>query len=118
MSKNIKRNRVITAVIAVVVAAGLITALDITKPYAVFADGTKVEKPYVIKADKEEIVLVEDAETAERIIETILDEYSPEGAQINSLIVDKKTDDSKQKPQERRRTSCGNRRGRCCKSDS
>lgn len=90
MSKNKKRNRVITAVIAVVVAAGLVTALDVTKPYAVFADGTKVEKPYVIKADKEEILLVEDAETAERVIETILDEYSPEGAQINSLIVDKK----------------------------
>lgn len=90
MSKKTKRNRIITAVIAVVVAAGLIAALDITKPYAVFADGTKVEDPYVIKADNDEILLVEDAETAEKVIETVLDEYSPDGAQINSLIVDKK----------------------------
>jgi len=90
MTKFKKRNRIITVAVAVVVAAGVFTALNITKPYAVFADGTKVENPYVIKADSEEIVLVEDAETAEKVIETVLDEYSPEGAQINSLYVDKK----------------------------
>lgn len=93
--QNKKRIRILAAASAVIVAAGLLVALDFTKPYAVFADGTKVEDPYVIKADESEVVLVEDAETAEKVIETVLDEYSPDGAQINSLVVDKKltTDD-------------------------
>lgn len=95
MSGTMKYKRILTAGLAVVVAVGLIAALNLTKPYAVFADGTKVEDPYVVKADDEELFLVKDAETAENVIETVLDEYSPEGAQINSLTVDKKlsTDD-------------------------
>lgn len=87
---NKKAKRIIAAVTAVVLAAGVTVALNVTKPYAVYADGTKVEDPYVIKADDCEVALVEDAETAERVIEAVLDEYSPEGAQINSLVVDKK----------------------------
>lgn len=97
MTKSRVYKRIIIAVFAVIVAVALIAALNLTKPYAVFADGTKVETPYSIKADGEELFLVEDAETAERVIEAVLDEYSPEGAQINSLTVDKKlsTDDKK-----------------------
>lgn len=93
--KNVRR--IMTAASAVIVAVALIAALELTRPYAVFADGTKVEDPYVVKADDQELFLVEDAETAERVIEAVLDEYSPEGAQINSLVVDKKltTDDKK-----------------------
>lgn len=87
---NKKTKRIIAAVAAVVLAAGVTVALDITKPYAEYADGTKVEDPYVIKADNCEVAVVEDAETAEKVIETVLDEYSPDGAQINSLVVDKK----------------------------
>lgn len=95
MSGIRKYRRILTAGLAVIVAVGLIAALNLTRPYAVFADGTKVESPYVVKADNEELFLVKDAATAKRVIKTVLDEYSPEGAQINSLTVDKKlsTDD-------------------------
>ena len=97
MTRNRVYKRIMIAAFAIVVAVALVAALNLTKPYAVFADGTRVETPYAVNADGEELFLVEDAETAERVIETVLDEYSPEGAQINSLTVDKKlsTDDKK-----------------------
>ena len=99
MSGSKTYKRILVAAAAVVIAAALVIAFDLTKPYAVYEDGTRVDTPYVVKADGEELFLVEDAETAERVIETVLDEYSPEGAQINSLTVDKKltTDDKKLK---------------------
>ena len=78
------------ALAAVLAAASLAAVLELTKPYAVYADGTKVEDPYVVKAGDEELFLVEDAETGEKVIETVLNEYSPDGAQINSVTVDQK----------------------------
>ena len=74
----------------VILAVASVVVLNFTKPYAVYADGTKVEDPYVVKAGGDELFLVEDAETAERVIETVLQEYTPEGAQVNSITVDKK----------------------------
>lgn len=64
--------------------------MTLTKPYAVYADGTKVEDPYVVKAGDKELFLVEDAETAENVIKTVMDDYSPDGAKINSITVDQK----------------------------
>lgn len=91
--KNYKKMLIVA--VAVILAIALVVVLNFTKPYAVYADGTKVENPYVVKAGNEELFLVEDSETAEHVIETVLKEYSPEGAQINSVVVDKKlsTDD-------------------------
>lgn len=94
-----KRNykRILCLALVLILAVALVVVLNFTKPYAVYADGSKVEDPYVVKADGEELFLVEDAETAENVIKTVLNEYSPEGAQINSIVVDKKiSTDSKE----------------------
>lgn len=79
----------IIALAAVILFTGTAIVLGLTKPYAVYADGTKVSEPYVLKADGEELVLVGDKETAEKVVEAVVDEYSPEGAQINSIVIDK-----------------------------
>ena len=91
--KNYKKVLIGAAVVILAIAS--VVVLNFTKPYAVYADGTKVEDPYVVKAGDEELFLVEDSETAERVIEIVLKEYTPDGAQVNSVTVDKKlsTDD-------------------------
>lgn len=88
--KNNKKKLLISASIAVILIAALVVVMTLTKPYAVYADGTKVENPYAVKAGDEELFLVKDSKTAEKVIETVMDKYSPEGAQINSITVDKK----------------------------
>ncbi|MEI3502710.1 MAG: hypothetical protein V8Q42_03270 [Anaerovoracaceae bacterium] len=92
MVKSIKNRKfvLITALSAVLIIAGAAVVLGVTRPYAVYADGTKVSDPYVLKADGKELVLVEDKETAEKVVEAVVDEYSPDGAQINSIVIDKK----------------------------
>ena len=68
-----------------------VVVLDFTKPYAVYAkSGKKVEDPYAVKAGGEELFLVKDEKTAEKVIEEVLNEYTPEGAQVVSVSVDKK----------------------------
>lgn len=88
--KNNKKKVLLTASIAVILIAALVVVMTLTKPYAVYADGTKVENPYAVKAGGEELFLVKDSKTAEKVIKTVMDKYSPEGAQINSITVDKK----------------------------
>ena len=85
-----KIRKPLTLALAVIVAAGAVAAMELTRPYAVYADGTKIDEPYAVTAGGEELFLVKDAETAERVIEAVLNEYTPDGAQINSLTVDKK----------------------------
>ena len=85
--KNYKKR--LALAVAVVLAITLVVVLNLTKPYAVYADGTKVEKPYAIKAGDDELLLVKNGATAEKVIEEVMDEYTPENAQINSIIVDK-----------------------------
>lgn len=68
----------------------VMVVFTVTAPSAVYADGTEIYDPYVVKAGGEELFLVGDAETAANVIETVMDEYIPEGAQINSITVDKK----------------------------
>lgn len=88
-SKNPKR--ILAASVAAIMAiGGTVVGLNVTKPYAVYADGTKVEHPYVVKAGDKELFLVEDEETAENVVQTVIKEYSPEGAKINSISVDQK----------------------------
>ncbi len=94
IKNNIKK--ITVAGIAVVLAA-IIVIFTITVPSAVYADGTEIYDPYVVKAGGEELFLVGDAETAANVIETVMDEYIPEGAQINSLTIDKKITTEKKK---------------------
>ncbi len=88
--KNNKKKLLVSASIAVILIAALVVVMTLTKPYAVYANGTKVDNPYAVKAGNEELFLVKDSKTAEKVIETVMDEYSPDGAQINSITVDKK----------------------------
>lgn len=80
----------LTIAVAFLMTVMLLLGLYVTKPYAVYADGTKVEDPYVVKAGNEELFLVEDKETAEEVIASVMEAYAPDGAQINSIVVDKK----------------------------
>lgn len=86
--KNYKK--LLIALFVVILAIASVVVLDLTKPYAVYANGTKVENPYVVKAGDEELFLVKDKKTAEKVIEDVFDEYIPEGAQVTSITVDKK----------------------------
>jgi len=97
MSQKIKANliKMTVAALAFIAVAGM-TIWGVTAPSAVYADGTEIYDPYVVKAGTEELFLVGDAETGEKVIERVMDEYIPEGAQVNSVTVDKKiTVDSK-----------------------
>ncbi len=92
MISSLKNNKklLIAVPVAVALIAALAVVMTLTKPYAVYADGTKVEHPYAVEAGGEELFLVKDSATAEKVIETVMDKYSPSGAQINSITVDKK----------------------------
>ena len=52
--RNYKKALVVTAAV-VILAVASVVVLNMTKPYAVYADGTKVEDPYVVKAGDEEL---------------------------------------------------------------
>lgn len=92
---NDKVKKLIVGFVAVAAVAGM-TFYGVTAPSAVYADGTEIYNPYVVKAGNEELFLVGDADTAANVIESVMDEYVPEGAQINSITVDKKlTTDAK-----------------------
>ena len=92
MIKCLKNRKFVltVAIVTAVAVAGVLSALSLTKPYAVYADGTKVDNPYVLKAGDDEVVLVKDKKTAEAVVEAVVDEYTPEGAQVSSIIIDKK----------------------------
>ena len=68
----------------------------------------KLKIRMLLKQGDDELFLVEDAETAESVIETVMEEYSPDGAQINNITVDKKTEQRRERSQQRGRASCSN----------
>lgn len=91
MTKKIKNNmKKIVLAGGAIAAAAIMIICSITAPSAVYADGTEVYDPYVVKAGNDELFLVGDEEVAASVIKTVMDEYIPEGAQINSITVDKK----------------------------
>ena len=92
MISSLKNYRkLLIAALVVILAIASVVVLDFTKPYAVYAkSGKKVEDPYAVKAGGEELFLVKDEKTAEKVIEEVLNEYTPEGAQVVSVSVDKK----------------------------
>ncbi len=82
MLRNRKHKRIlaaICAVVAVVFAAS-----------AILVHVAQLEPVYAVKAGGEELFKVEDKATAEQVIEEVMDEYTPEGAQVNSIVLDKK----------------------------
>lgn len=93
MIKAIKKHmKVVTAILSALVlfVGAAVIYTELTRPYAVFADGTKVTDPYMITAGGEELFLVKDQETAEDVITEVMDSYTPEGTQVNSITIDKK----------------------------
>lgn len=91
MTKKIKNNmKKIVLAGGAIAAAAIMIICSITAPSAVYADGTEIYDPYVVKAGNDELFLVGDEEVAANVIKTVMDEYIPEGAQINSITVDKK----------------------------
>ena len=92
MISSLKNYRkLLIAALVVILAIASVVVLDFTKPYAVYAkSGKKVEDPYAVKAGGEELFLVKDEKTAEKVIEKVLNEYTPDGAQVVSVSVDKK----------------------------
>lgn len=78
---------------AVVIAFAFAAAAGVTfgimvKPYAVYTDGTKVEDPYIVSADGKELFIVEDEETAEKVIRRVMKNYVPEGGDLDRIHIE------------------------------
>lgn len=69
----------ICALFAVMIAAG-----------SVLVYVAQIEAVYAVKAGGVEIFKVKDKETAEKVIEDVMDEYTPKGAQVSEIVLDKK----------------------------
>lgn len=85
--KHKKLFAAVIMVFAFVVAAG-IAFTELVKPYAVYADGTEVEDPYIVSADGEELFIVEDEETAKKVIRDVMESYAAEDGDLNSIEIE------------------------------
>ena len=79
-----KTAALVAALVGVLALAVTFTTFYETDSYAWGGD-----KPYVVKIDGEKAFAVKDKATAEKVIAAVMDEYTPDGAQINSITVDK-----------------------------
>ena len=68
--------------------AGAIVFNLIVKPYAVYADGTKVEDPCIVSADGKELFIVETPEIAENVIRSVMENYVAEDGDLDSIQID------------------------------
>jgi len=68
-----------SALLAVMVAAGTVLIYI-----------AQFEAVYAVKAGGVEIFKVRDKETAEKVIEDVMDEYTPKGAQVSEIVLDRK----------------------------
>ena len=50
----------------------------------------QIEAVYAVKAGNVEIFKVKDKETAQKVIQEVMDEYTPKGAQVSEIVLDKK----------------------------
>lgn len=71
----------------VVVVLGVCAFLQFTKPFAVSADGVKVEKPWVVKIGSEETFVVADQKDGKEIIEGIKSSYNTENTKADATTV-------------------------------
>lgn len=51
---------------------------------------SQIEAVYAVKAGNQELFKVRDRETAEKVIEEVMDKYTPKGAQVSEIVLDKK----------------------------
>ncbi|GEM_PF-1131706 len=68
--------------------AGAIVFNLIVKPYAVYADGTKVADPCIVSADGEELFIVENEEIAGDVIRSVMESYVAEDGDLDSLQIE------------------------------
>lgn len=79
----IRKHRTIAAAICAVVIVVFTAGV-------VLIEVAQYEPVYAVKAGSDELFKVKDKETAEKVIEDVMNEYTPEGAQVNQIVVDKK----------------------------
>lgn len=79
----IRNHRTLAAAVCAVVIVVFTTTI-------VLVEIAQYEPAYAVKAGSQEIFKVKDKETAEKIIEDVMNEYTPEGAQVRQIVVDKK----------------------------
>lgn len=51
---------------------------------------SQIESVYAVRAGNKELFKVRDKETAEKVIEDVMDEYTPQGAQVSEIVLDQK----------------------------
>lgn len=72
---------------AVVVLAGIVAGLKITQPYALTADGEKVNSAYTVCIDGEEVALVASKEEGQQVVEDITNYYVTDDATVENIEV-------------------------------
>ena len=65
-----------------VVVLGVCAGLKFTTPYAVTADGEKIEDPWVVTIGEEEAYVVASEEDGKKIIKGVKEAYATEGSEI------------------------------------
>ncbi|MGX8773913.1 MAG: G5 domain-containing protein, partial [Bacillota bacterium] len=68
--------------------AGAIVFNIIVKPYAVYADGTRVDDPCIVSADGEELFIVENEDIAGDVIRSVMESYVAEDGDLDSIQID------------------------------
>ncbi|MCC7571635.1 G5 domain-containing protein, partial [Candidatus Micrarchaeota archaeon] len=59
-----------------------------TAPYGITADGEKVEQPWVVKAGKEEVVVVEDKLDGQKVIEKVKEHYCSRESEVKAVVIE------------------------------
>ncbi len=86
--RTYKKMYIAILVALIFVAAAAVVFNIIVKPYAVYADGTKVEDPCIVSADGKEIFIVENPEIASDVIREVMESYVADGGELDTLEID------------------------------
>ena len=68
--------------------AGAIVFNMIVKPYAVYADGTRVDDPCIVSADGQELFIVENEEIASNVIRDVMKSYVAEDGDLDTIQIE------------------------------
>ena len=86
---NVYRKLVVSVLIAFVFAACAAVGFNLlVKPYAVYADGTKVAHPKIVTVDGREAFIVEDEATAQNVVREVMESYVPEGGSLDNIKIE------------------------------
>lgn len=86
--RTYKKMYIALFVALILTAAAGITFNLMVKPYAVYADGTKVDDPCIVSADGKEVFIVETPEIASDVIREVMESYVAEDGDLDSLEID------------------------------